>query len=564
MTRFVWFWTFWHWSRESFRGGSLLRGPLQGIGGHWDEWFRHEASPNDLHAIAQAGRTESAQRQFIAWLYLHWAREANWSGNRLIPRFVLGQLAHLAPFNEWQAFDEYRAGYGLGGISAIVLTAESLGQAEDVRLVEGLTLPASGGPKTTPEGFQANPAELETPRRAVLNLLSGTGLWIFLALWMVAGERPYPRWLKMALGLGWLGAGGLILHLLFGPEPGERLFGFSAALATLWSALMIVAIAVAARPSISAWRQGQRWSTRLEHSQVRLRMNGGLTIKGGSAGLPFCLNILLSLFRADPGAAHRSWIWHRLGRRLRTETSLWAATGMVTAEGYLKPVVMETKLRACLQHAGIKNILAPRQRDAGPRAIARLLELMAPTSRPSDRAISSAGQTRLGFAAEKRELVSHQCRHVAQALMILGDFNRAWQKAVTALALTVSCVMLLALPDLWSALRAPPCPVAVAPSSPSPYYLWVSLDTKHPGRFQVVLESEFWANRRAEVTPHSGANASMRAEILLHRLTGQTTSNEEDGTVWIERRRRFLTREYAPGERVGRYTVGYLTRLANE
>ena len=117
---FVWFWTFWHWSRESFREGLLLRGPLQGIGSHWDEWFRHEASQNDLQAIAEAGRTEASQRQFIAWLYLHWAHEANWSGNRLIPRFVLGQLALLSPFKEWRAFDEYRTSYGIGGISAIV------------------------------------------------------------------------------------------------------------------------------------------------------------------------------------------------------------------------------------------------------------------------------------------------------------------------------------------------------------------------------------------------------------------------------------------------------------
>ena len=35
--RFVWFWTFWHWSKESYRSGSLLRSPLHGIGSHWDE-----------------------------------------------------------------------------------------------------------------------------------------------------------------------------------------------------------------------------------------------------------------------------------------------------------------------------------------------------------------------------------------------------------------------------------------------------------------------------------------------------------------------------------------------
>jgi len=72
--RFVWFWTFWYWSKEGFRTGTLLRGPLHGIGGHWDEWFHHEASEEDRRAIQETGRTERGQRLFAAWLQRHWAR----------------------------------------------------------------------------------------------------------------------------------------------------------------------------------------------------------------------------------------------------------------------------------------------------------------------------------------------------------------------------------------------------------------------------------------------------------------------------------------------------------
>src|SRR4030095_5361681 len=139
--RFVWFWTFWHWSRESFRDGSLLRSPLHCIGSHWDEWFRHEASESDLRAIEETGRTESAQRQFIAWLFRHWTRETNWRENRMIPRFVLGHLAHLPPFNKWQAFEKYQTSYGVVGISALVLAEKSPGEREDVREVQGVALP---------------------------------------------------------------------------------------------------------------------------------------------------------------------------------------------------------------------------------------------------------------------------------------------------------------------------------------------------------------------------------------------------------------------------------------
>src|ERR1700704_252646 len=113
--RFVWFWTFWHWSRESFRDGLLLRSPLQGIGSHWDEWFRHEASENDRRAIEEVGRTESGQRQFIAWLHRHWMRETDWCGNRVIPKYVLNQLAQLPPFRNWTAFETYRTNQSLRG-----------------------------------------------------------------------------------------------------------------------------------------------------------------------------------------------------------------------------------------------------------------------------------------------------------------------------------------------------------------------------------------------------------------------------------------------------------------
>jgi hypothetical protein len=127
----------------------------------------------------------------------------------------------------------------------------------------------------------------------------------------------------------------------------------------------------------------------------------------------------------------------------------------------------------------------------------------------------------------------------------------------------VSGAILLALPDLHSIVMPPRVPAAVAPSSSSPYYVWVSLDTKDPARFQVVFESDFWSNRRVRVLAQRASNVPARAEILLHRLPAPT-GKEDEATVWIERRFKFLTREYTPGERVGCYSLAYLTHLANE
>ena len=148
--------------------------------------------------------------------------------------------------------------------------------------------------------------------------------------------------------------------------------------------------------------------------------------------------------------------------------------------------------------------------------------------------------------------------------MALGRFADSRQVAANIFAILVSAIMLMALPDLRSILFPHPAPAAVVPASPSPYELWISLDTEHPEYFCAVLESDYWSNRRAEVKRYGGVTPSVRAQIPFHRLIGITTANENQGYVWVERRQRFLMREYNPGERVGRYSIPYLTRLGHE
>src|SRR5439155_20630930 len=133
-----------------------------------------------------------------------------------------------------------------------------------------------------------------------------------------------------------------------------------------------------------------------------------------------------------------------------------------------------------------------------------------------------------GFAAEAPGLRAHRCRHVAQAMMAIGGLTDKSQIAVNAFALVVTTIMLAALPDLQSILLPHPAPIAVAPASPSPYDLWVSLDTKYPQYFSVVLESRYWSNRRADVKQQGGAPRSARAEIHFHRLTGMSPADEND------------------------------------
>jgi hypothetical protein len=565
---FLWFWTFWHWSRESFREGSLLRDPLHGIGGHWDEWYRHQASDEERGAIAETGRSESSQRAFIKWLTENWCVEADPSGNQLSARFVLSQLAMLPPFDGWAAFATHRDNYGLTGIHAVVLAEESRGEHSDVRPLQVVTLPDETGAATgvMTEGFQADAADLVGPREAAIGLLGGKALRHLLIRWISSGRRPYPRWLDWVLALGWVSVAGIVVWLLVGPEPGEFLPFWFASLLALWLGLLATALFTTARQIYLAAEEGRALATKLRHGDVRVRMNAGLMLKGGSAGLAYFFNMLLSVFRAYPTLTRRSWLWRNLFQRLDADAQSWAATGVVLPAGSVKPVMLEAKLRACVRHSSIRHLLTPRQREATRGAIDRLNESARPARLEHGALATSAGLAPAGFAAESLQI--HRCRHVTDAVMAIGGFVSRRQVAMNIFAVLVSAVMLAALPDFRATLAPSPAPIALPPASPTPYFLWVSLDTDAPDYFQVVLESKSWANRRASVTKHPGPHGSIRAEIRLQRVVDTPPAtlafDGEDGTVWIERRRRFLSREYHPGERVGRYAFSYLARLGHE
>jgi hypothetical protein len=565
---FLWFWTFWHWSRESFREGSLLRDPLHGVGGHWDEWYRHQASDDERGAIEETGRSESSQRAFIEWLTEYWRVEADPSGNQLSARFVLSQLALLPPFDGWTAFAAHRDSYGLTGVHAVVLAEESRGEHSDVRPLQVVTLPDESRVATdiVTEGFQADAADLVGPREAAIGLLGGKALLHLLIRWIASGRRPYSRWLDWVLALGWVAVASIIVWLLVGPEPGELLPLWFAGLLALWLGLLGTALFTVARQINLAVKEGQALATKLRHSDVRVRMNAGLMLKGGSAGLAYSFNMLLAVFRAYPTLASRSWLWRNFFQRLDADAQSWAATGVVLPAGLVKPVMLEPKLRACFQHPNIRHLLTPRQREATAGAIARLNESRRPARHEHSATATTAGLVPAGFAAESLHI--HRCRHITDAMMAIGGFISRRQVAMNIFAVWASVVMLAALPDFRATLAPSPAPIAVPPASPTPYFLWVSLETDAPDYFQVVLESKSWTNRRAGVTKHTGPHGSVRAEIRLQRVVDTPPAmlafDGEDGTVWIERRRRFLSREYHPGERVGRYAFSYLARLGHE
>lgn len=561
LVSFEWFWSFWHWSTESFRVGASLRNPLQGIGGLWDEWYRHEASGAEQRAIERVGADVRRQRQFVAWLVRRWGREAQWRGRAPHPRLVLGQLAVLAPFDRWAAMDRYRSRYGVDGVNAVVLAEGSDGESSDVRRVEAI---ASAADRTTPfpdvvaEGFSTDASELRAVRDAVRSVLGGRGALRLLALWIVAGRRPYPRSLAALLTAGWAGVLGVLTYLVAVPDPGHDLERLGALLMMLWLPLTLTGVTLATIVSLRTWRAGARLQAIAAQSELRLRMGDGLTLVGGSAGLSFALNALSAILRTREGATTRSWLWERVHRAVRHGGMQWAATGVVLPDGVIGAVALKPKVRACLQHATVRSLLTPHQPDGGIGELERALPVRA--LRAEERASGSQRVVggAFGFAAEAHALRSIRCRHLADAVLTIANLRSQRQLAINTAAVCASAMVVVAAPDLQNALFPPPAPMVVETTGSSPFHLAVTLDSPRAGAFVVALESRFWANRRQQL--QRTGNMS-RANVPLHRLSQRAMWELDDGTLWVERRRGFLFREYGPGERVGAYSLRYLNQL---
>jgi hypothetical protein len=451
----------------------------------------------------------------------------------------------------------------VAGVFAVVLTEGSAGESADVRRVEALALPVDGAtiaPAVVAEGFHAEGGELRASRDAAQSVLGGSGLTRLLTLWLVWGRRPYPRWLSWLLTVGWGVVGALIVLLLAAPDPGSRLEPMGLSLLTLWGTLVAIGVAVAGRVLYQGWRAGRALATGSGGLELRLRMSDGLRLMGGSAGLPLTLNALAAILRAQHRTATGAWIWTRLHRGVRAHGAHWAATGIVGSDGTISAVALEPKLRACLQHDSVEHLLTPRQLEARRGIVARTHEsLLARGHAESMRSAATPGDTRrLGFAAERRSLRSHACRHVADAVLTVAGLRDRRQLAIGALAMLASLVMLAALPDLRNILLPPPAPMIIATTGSSPFSLAITLDAPDADAFIVALESRFWANRRE---PLHRSGKTSRADVPLHRLAQRVMWELDDGTVWVERRRRFLFHEFAPGERVGAYSLRYMNQL---
>lgn len=562
---FPWFWAFWHWSADGFRRGELSRSPLQAIASNWEEWFQHVASEADQRAISLVSANANAQAQFVQWVCAQWSKEFDPTRNETAATFVLTQLSRLRPFIAWESVVRYRELHKLEGVSAVILGDANSGQPGDVRAMAGVLLPsfseAEAGPIVN-DGFELSKADLVTAKQAALSLLRGTSLGWFLAWWSLAGKRSYSRWTKAALALGWLAAAGVVLELLYGPEPSRtKLTVLAASLLGLWTVLALTAVIQVSRHVIAAKRVGQEWAKLLQSGVLWLRMEGGLVLQGKSAGLPVCLNALLSVITAYTARAKPSWLWTQVTLLCNRRVSSWCATGAVSARGLISPVALSNKIQACEKNPRIAHLLVPLQRGDAPhpKRASDVRRLGARLPR-----ISGLLKTpRFGYAADVLKLKLHRVPHTAAALMAIGSLFSAKQLGLNVLALAVSAAVLAGAGDLLAILRPPGVPLLTPPSSPSPHYVWVSLQTKHPEYYHVVFESRVWNNRRAPVSFQRAITASARAEFRLVRRDWRENKLDE-GTLWIERSPCFLHRRYILSERIARYPLSYINTLGHE
>lgn len=560
--RFIWFLNFWGWCRETYRAEMLLRHPLEGIAANWDEWFSGEATDTERAEIEHVGQRPDLQNEFLRWLEAVWIKDAVSNGNQLALEFVCDEISRVSPFDHWEIFAKLQSGRRSGEVSAVVLDGESKGEAEDVMAVRATLLPlgaASRGRSVIAEGFDAEEGDLKVARDSALHVLGGRLSWRLLGRWLVTGRRPYPTWLKCALAAGWLSVGGGVAWLWAGPDPGEALRWIAAALVVLWTVLVLIGMTAAFVVVRRARSAAKEAASLLADDQIRLGIGRRLLVKGGSAGLPFALGILAAVARAYPRTLNSSWLWRQFSRRLQSSGASWAATGIVNSTGQVQPVELTPKIRSCFKHGQLSGLLVPNQREASNGSLRRAVNEVSNGASPVPVPAQENGHR------EARPVLNvHRCRNVADAVLVIARLPSVAQRWLGLFALLVSGLMLCAASDLRCIVFPPPAPTVVPPSSPSPYFLWVSLDTPHPAFFQVVLQSQVWANRRADVAWQESLPSSVRAEIRLVRLSDAPAHDLQQGVVLIERRPSFLGRKFKPGEVVGRYTLLYLNRFRHD
>ncbi|HEY1108994.1 MAG TPA: hypothetical protein VGE76_10190, partial [Opitutaceae bacterium] len=453
--RFVWFLDFWGWSRETYRAEMLLRHPLEGIAANWDEWYSGEATAVERAEIDLVGRNPDLQAEFLRWLEAVWIKDAVTNGNQLVLHFVCGELAKIAPFDRWTALANVRDGDACGGISAIVLSGQSKGESDDVMTVRAALLPLGGAARSraiVADGFDADEDELNAARESALRFLRGPSYWRMLAQWIAQGRRPYPSWLKPVLAAGWVGLGASIAWLYFGPDPGAALRAIAIALLAVWTILLLVGVTTASIVALQARAAAKKSASLLSGDQVRLRIGRRLQLKGGSAGLPFALEILRAVARAYPAAFNTSWLLRQFSAGLQSPEKSWAATGIVTAGGQVHPVELSPKIRSCLRHGGLAGILVPHQREASNGSIRRAAD----DTQNEARANATVSEDENDPGAPRGKLSVHRCRHLGDALLAVARLPSAGQRWLGVFALVVSGVMLCAVSDLRCIVFPPP------------------------------------------------------------------------------------------------------------
>ncbi|HEX2101248.1 MAG TPA: hypothetical protein VHF69_11315, partial [Candidatus Synoicihabitans sp.] len=515
--RFIWFLNFWGWCRETYRAEMLLRHPLEGIAVNWDEWFSGEATDTERAEIEHVGRDPNLQDEFLRWLEDVWIKDAVSNGNQLALHFVRDELSRVSPFDRWEKLAERPLSDDGGDISAVVLDAQSEGEAEDVMKVRAMLLPLGRGDRRrliVADGFDADDSDLKAARDSAVRLLRGRPNWRMLGRWIAAGRRPYPAWLRLVLAAGWISLGAGIAWLWVGPDPGDALRPIVITLVTVWTVLALVGLATAFAVVRRARSAARAAASLLADDQIRLGIGRRLLVKGGSAGLPYTLGILHAVARAYPRTLNVSWFWRQFSFGMASPSSRWAATGIVNSAGHVQPVELTPKIHSCFKHRELSDLLVPNQPEASHGSLRRAAE------DAGDKANSGAPLSDRGKDARERwpKLRIHRCRHVGEAVLAIARLPSAAQLAIGGFALVVSGVMMFGASDLRNIMFPPPAPPVVPPSSPSPYFLWVSLDTPHPAFFQVVLQSPVWANRRADVALQESLPSSVRAEIPLVRL----------------------------------------------
>ncbi|HTU44232.1 MAG TPA: hypothetical protein VMF91_04185 [Bryobacteraceae bacterium] len=353
---FPWWEHFVAWRERAVNDPHFALGdPLLKLGDYWGRWYAGTGSEKFSSEMEACSRSREVQQNFVEQYLPGWvSRQRKYAAYSDVLLFIRHELAHVKPFQTWEALRSYRKSFGGQYALGVFIpnNPELQDRPDNVVKLEYVALPAEAGDTTVLNFAQPNAYHNANTvaRRFLRNPIFA------ILLWMVAGRHPFHAydWITTTL---WLVLCSGIAFLRFGPDWGDSLSTLAVLLCLIWFGLVaagLLSTLFVVWPALV-----RRNADAARDSQVFLRFCRPLQGGEHSFGLLYAIAILLATLHT--GSASKAWLWRSIidHANLRRDSTVW--TGVLEPTGRVTKVDLFSKIRSCVHNEQIQLMEIPFQ-----------------------------------------------------------------------------------------------------------------------------------------------------------------------------------------------------------